>query len=49
MFIDIDASDVSSTLAYAGGLVKDFMPLIVVILGIGIGVFVIGFIAKKLF
>jgi hypothetical protein len=47
-FFTISSGDIASTTAYAGSLVGDFMPLLVVILGILIGAFIIRVIARLL-
>jgi hypothetical protein len=44
-FFTITQDNVSTSLAYAGNLVGDFLPLLLVIVGISIGVFVVGKIA----
>jgi hypothetical protein len=41
-FFTITQNDVSSSLGYAGSLVGDFLPLLLVIVGISIGIFVVG-------
>jgi hypothetical protein len=45
-FFSITSGNIASTTAYAGNLVGDFMPLLVVILGIIIGAFIIRVIAN---
>jgi len=40
-FFTITSEDVASTTAYAGNLVSDLMPLLVVVLGILIGLFIV--------
>lgn len=40
-FFTITQGDIASATGYAGSLVGDFMPLIVVIVGILLGVFII--------
>lgn len=44
----ITGGDIASTTAWAGSIVSDFMPLIVVILGIIIGVYIVRVIARLL-
>lgn len=45
-FFTITSENVASTTAYAGDLISDFMPLLVVILGIIIGLLIIRVIAS---
>jgi hypothetical protein len=40
-FFTIAAEDITSITGYAGDLVSDFMPLLVVFVGIAIGVYII--------
>jgi len=40
-FFTISAGDITSIIGYAGNLVADFMPLLVVFVGIAIGVYII--------
>jgi hypothetical protein len=48
-FFTISAGDITSIIGYAGNLVADFMPLLVVFVGIAIGVYIISrFELKKL-
>jgi hypothetical protein len=46
IFFTITPENVASVLTYAGNIVSDFMPLLVVIVGIIIGAFIIKIIAK---
>jgi len=40
LFFTITDENVSSTLAYAGGLISDLMPLLLPIVGVAVGLFV---------
>lgn len=40
-FFTISSQNIASTTAYAGDLIADFMPLLVVILGILIGAYIL--------
>lgn len=40
-FFTISAGDITSITGYAGNLVADFMPLLVVFVGIAIGVYIV--------
>jgi len=40
-FFTITSNDVASTTAYAGNIVSDLMPLLVVIIGVIIGLFIV--------
>lgn len=46
MFYSFNASDTASVVSYVGGIVGDFMPLILIILGVSIGLFVVSKIFK---
>lgn len=47
-FFTISSGDIASTTDYAGSLVADFMPLLVVLIGITIGVYIVRVVAKLL-
>jgi len=40
-FFSITASDTASMIAYGANLVSDFMPILVIILGVGIAIWII--------
>jgi len=46
MFFTISEQNISDILGYAGDLIGDMMPLIVLILGLAIGVFVVRILFK---
>lgn len=43
MFFEFSTSSIASVLGYTGELIGDAMPLIVVILGIGIGLWILSY------
>ena len=45
--ITLATSDMTAILGYAGSLVSDLMPLLVVIIGIGIGMWIISYFIKR--
>lgn len=45
-FFEITPGDIATTTTWAGNIIKDFFPLILVILGIFIGVYIIRVIAR---
>jgi hypothetical protein len=47
-YIDIGSSAVSSTMAYAGGIVSDFQPIWLLILGVFLGAVLIEVVAGLL-
>ena len=46
MFYTFNSTDTASLISYVGGIVGDFMPLILIILGVSIGLFVVAKIFK---
>ena len=47
MFFDLTEGNITTMLGYMGGLIGDLMPLILVILGITIALFIFRAIAKN--
>lgn len=45
--IPLETEDITAILAYAGTLVSDLMPLIIIIIGISIGMWVISYFLKR--
>jgi hypothetical protein len=41
-FFTIGPGDIATMTAYAGGIVGDFLPLLLVVIGVSLGIFVVG-------
>jgi len=41
MFYTFSAGDTSTTIAYIGGIVGDFMPLILIVLSVSVALFIV--------